>query len=75
MIKLVKMFKSFLDIVVSLVKFVVSTITSLFNLIVNIPIYITFIITNVSFMPNIVIPFILASISLYVIFIMLGRNT
>lgn len=66
--------KTILDIITNLLNFGLSFISSFLMLLVNIPSYINFITSNLLILPNLLIPFITASLSLYVIFLILGRN-
>lgn len=61
------------NIIVSLIQLVISTINSFVNLIVNIPTYITFLTSSIGFLPDIVIPFALATVALWVVLFMIGR--
>lgn len=71
---MLNLLRSLLDIVVNLVNLVISTINSLINLFSQLPAYISFISANMTILPSIILPFALASISIYVIFLVLGRN-
>lgn len=53
--------------------FVVSTLQSLFVLLSNIPSYINFLVNTFTIVPAIILPFLLASISIYVVYLILGR--
>lgn len=64
---------SIANIIVSLVQLVISTINSFVNLILNIPTYITFLTSSIGFLPDIVIPFALATVALWVVLFMIGR--
>ena len=55
-------------------KFVISTFNSLMVLLTNIPNYLTFLINSFSVVPLVVFPFLLASISIYVVYLVIGRN-
>lgn len=65
----------FITTVSSLVDFVINIITSFTNLLVNLPTYISFLTVSItSLIPSVVLPFCVASISVYVVFLILGRN-
>ena len=66
--------RSVLDIIVNLVNFVINTITSLINFIINIPNYVNVLTTAIAYMPTMVIPFAIASISLYVVLFLIDRR-
>lgn len=71
---MIELFKSFLNIVSSLLSFVIHSITSLFNLFAHIPQYVAFMTTSINVLPSVIIPFAIASVSVYVVFLVLGRN-
>ena len=66
--------RSIADVIINIAEFLISFFVSFFELIKNIPQYLSFITNNLSSLPNIVIPFATASISLYIVFLILGRN-
>ena len=64
---------SILDLITSLIAFVINTITSLIVLIGHIPTFVTFATSSAAYLPTMVLPFVLASISIYVVLFILGR--
>lgn len=60
--------------VTSLVTFVINAIGSFLNLLVKLPSYLLFITNSVALMPMILIPFVTAAVSIYVVLFMIGRN-
>lgn len=66
--------RSLLDIIVNLVNFVINTITSLINFIINIPNYVNVLTVAIGYMPTVLIPFAIASVSLYVVLFMIDRR-
>ena len=60
--------------IVALIKFVINTIESLINLFIKIPSYVSFLATSLDMLPSVIIPFCLASISIYVIYLVIGRD-
>ena len=62
------------DTIVSVLRFVGHSILSLWNLITHIPQYVTYLSNVILNVPVIFIPFLTATISLYVIFIITNRN-
>ena len=66
--------RSFLDIVINLVNFVINTVTSLINFIVNIPNYVNVLTAAIGYMPSLLIPFAIASVSLYVVLFLIDRR-
>ena len=71
---MIEFFKSIVDVVTSLLHFAVHTVTSLIALITRIPTYISFLISSISFMPEIVYPFIVASLSVLVVLLIVNRG-
>lgn len=71
---MIGLLQSIVDIVTSLVNFLVNIITSFVNLLGHIPTYTAFLISSVSYLPTVILPFALASISIYVIFLILNRG-
>lgn len=66
--------RSLLDIIVNLVSFVINTITSLINFIIQIPNYVNVLTASIGYMPTLLIPFALASVSLYVVLFLIDRR-
>lgn len=71
---MISLLQSIVDTITSLVSFVIHTVTSLLNLIAHIPSYISFLTVSIGYLPSIVMPFAIASISLYVVFLILNRG-
>lgn len=68
-------FGGLFDIVSTLLNLIITTITSLVQLIINIPTYITLLVSSVNVLPGFIIPFALAFISLIVIQYIIGKRT
>lgn len=66
--------KTFVDTLGSFLTFIFNAISSLVNLISKLPSFVLFLTNSVALMPMILIPFVLAAISIYVILFILGRN-
>lgn len=64
---------SFVNTVNIIVQFIINSITSLFNLLSLLPTYISYLTTSISFLPTVIMPFALASISIYVVFLIIDR--
>lgn len=62
------------DLINSLIMFILTALQSLVYLITRIPSYITFLSAGISLMPTVLIPFMLASVSIFVIYLILGRT-
>lgn len=66
--------KSIGSLIVSLVSFIMQMIESLGTLITQIPAFISFLSASVTILPAVIIPFVLASISIYVVYLIVGRE-
>lgn len=71
---MLNLLKGIIDMISNFVGFVTSIIESFVNLLINIPTYLLFVQTNMRVLPNIILPFVLGSLSIYIIFLILGRN-
>lgn len=66
---------SFLNTLQSVVNFVINTFTSLIDFMLHIPIYVTFLYNSINgILPSILLPFITACISLYVVLFIINRR-
>lgn len=72
---MIKILLSFLKFLGTAINFLISTVNSLFSLIANIPTYIQWLVGVVAVLPEILIPFIVASISIYAVLFILGRES
>lgn len=70
---MLSLLSSIANTIVSLVQLVISTIDSFVNLLLEFPTYITFLSTSIGFLPDLVVPFALATISIIVVLFMIGR--
>lgn len=71
---MISLLQSIVDTITSLVSFVIHTIDSMLNLIAHIPSYVSFLTVSIGYLPTIIMPFAIASISIYVVYLILGRN-
>lgn len=71
---MIKLLQSIVDTISALIGFVINIFTSLINLLAHIPTYVDFLVTSIGFLPTIIIPFAVASISVYVVFLLLNRG-
>lgn len=71
---MIKLLQSIVDTITSVISFLIHTIQSLINLFLHIPTYVDFLVTSIGLLPTIIIPFALASVSVYVVFIILNRG-
>jgi len=71
---MIELFKSLLQVVTTVITFFIHSIESLIAFFLNIPTYSAFLINSVNLLPSVVIPFAVASISLLIIMLVIGRN-
>ena len=72
---MIGLLRSIVDTITAVLGFFVHTVTSLINLLAHIPTYVDFLVTSIGFLPAIIMPFAIASVSIYVVFLILGRNS
>lgn len=72
---MITLLQSIVDTIVSFVSFFIHSITSLLNLIAHIPSYVSFLVSSIGYLPTIVMPFCIASVSIYVVFLVLNRGS
>lgn len=72
---MITLLQSIVDTIVSLIGFVIHTVESLINLIAHIPSYVSFLTVSIGYLPTMIMPFCIASISIYVVFLLLNRST
>lgn len=65
--------RSMLETIIALVTFITHAITSLITLIAHIPAYTAFLVSSINVLPDIIIPFAIASVSLGAVLFILGR--
>ena len=70
---MLSLLSSFINTVISLVNFVVNSIQSIIDLITKFPTYISYITSGIGFTPTLIQPFLLASLSIYIIFFIIDR--
>ena len=58
----------------SLIQFIFNMVTSLIDFVLSIPKFVTTLVTASSNLPSIVIPFFMASVSITVVFLLIGRQ-
>lgn len=71
---MINLLQSIVTIVTTVINFFIHTIESLISFFLNIPTYTAFLINSINILPSVIIPFALASISLYVMLMVIGRN-
>ena len=67
--------RSILDIITNLINLVINIFESLINLISNIPNYLNVVTGAIGWLPNVLMPFALASLSLYIVLFLLNRRS
>lgn len=70
---MIEILKSIVDTIVTVVTFFIHTIESLISFFLHIPQYSAFLISSVNVLPAVIIPFAIASISLYIMLLVIGR--
>lgn len=71
---MIDLLRSIVDSISALFGFVANTLLSLWNLFIHIPTYVDFLLTSIGFLPQMITPFAIASVSIYVIFLVLNRG-
>lgn len=66
--------QSIVDMIVSFGMFLGHTITSLINLVKHIPTYVSFLTVSIGYLPTMIMPFCIASVSIYVVFMIVNRG-
>lgn len=59
--------------IIAIVMFFIHTVESFINLLLHLPAYITFLTQSIGLLPAMLIPFAVASISIYVVLMIVGR--
>lgn len=72
---MLSLLRSIVEIIINLVEFVIQFITSFIDFFTHLPQYLSFLFNNITTLPSLVIPFVTASISIYIILFLLGRST
>ena len=71
---MINFLNSIVDTITSLISFVIHAIQSLFSLLINIPRYVAYLSNVLQYIPAVFAPFLLVSISLYVMYLIVGRS-
>lgn len=71
---MIELLKSIVSVITTVITFFIHSIESLVAFFLNIPTYTAFLINSINVLPSVVIPFAIASISLYVILMVIGRQ-
>lgn len=71
---MIGLLQSIVDAINSFFSLLIHTVGSLWNLIRHIPTYVSFLTVSIGYLPSIVVPFAIASVSIYVVFLILNRG-
>lgn len=71
---MLKLLATIVETISTLIQFLINTITSLITIIANIPTFVDYLVSSFAFLPDMVLPFCVASLSLLVVLFMIGRN-
>ena len=71
---MITIFMTILNVISSLIHLVINIINGLISLIVHIPTYISFLTVTIGYLPAILIPYLVASVSIYVVLFIIGRS-
>lgn len=72
---MINLLRSIVDAFNALIGLILNIIGSLVNLLLHIPTYQDFLVTSISFLPEMIFPFAVASIAIYVVFLILNRGS
>lgn len=71
---MINLFNNVINTISLIITFIGHTIQSLLVIITNIPVYVNFLLTSITFMPYLVMPFIVASLALIVMLFIVNRG-
>lgn len=71
---MIDLLRSIVDAIASVIVFFVHSIESLVGFFLNIPTYVQFISNSLVILPNVVVPFAIASVTLYVMLMVINRK-
>lgn len=71
---MLNLLKNIVDVINTVVNFFINTLHSIINLISNIPRFVAYVVEVIGLFPTILVPFILVSISIYVVKMVIGRD-
>ena len=71
---MINLLKSIVDTILALITFLNNIVISFINLFTKIPTYVSFLAASINTLPTVIVPFALASISVYVVYLILGRS-
>lgn len=71
---MISIFVTILNVITSLIHLIINVISGLISLIIHIPTYVTFLTVIIGYLPAIVIPYLIATISVLVVLFIIGRK-
>lgn len=71
---MINILRSMLDTLIAIVSFVIHTFTSLFDLLKRIPELVSIVTASIGFLPDVIMPFALASLSILIVLFVLNRK-
>lgn len=69
---MIGLLQSIVDTITSLLMFLWHTITSILALIAHLPTYLDFLVTSIGYLPDMVLPFCIAAVSIYAVYVVLS---
>lgn len=72
---MISLLRSIVDAFNALIGLIINIFTSLINLLMHIPTYQDFLVTSIGFLPSMILPFAVASVSIYIVFLILNRGS
>lgn len=71
---MISIFITILNVISSIIHLIINVINGLISLIIHIPTYISFLTVTIGFLPALIIPYLIASVSIYVVLFIVGRK-
>lgn len=71
---MISIFITILNVISSIIHLIINVINGLISLIIHIPTYISFLTVTIGFLPALIIPYLVASVSIYVVLFIVGRK-
>lgn len=71
---MISIFITILNVISSIIHLIINVINGLISLIIHIPTYISFLTVTIGFLPALIIPYLIASVSIYVVLFIIGRK-
>ena len=65
---------SIIDSIIAIFGFLINVVTSLITFVLHIPTYVTFLVSSIGIMPTVLIPFLTLTITLYVVLFLINRR-